>query len=253
MPNALAGVEGPSQTNFPLSNAFNDIPSMLWASPTGSTQSYIIVENTRPWYEIDKGAFDTVVFISGTFVTVRIRTGDTPTGVGVYDSGELPWREPTNPSGYYMTKSSYRIPAQTARYVRIDFTRASSGAMNLRRLVIGKAMPLGTTGGLDIGAEMSWVDDSIVYSGPQYEFFDQGQTYPQYKVSVSFIDQADFETWSSNLAVIGKTRAVFFAPDDDPQSHHRFSAFGRIQNVATATMQASGTWKIEFVIRSLVV
>lgn len=210
-----------------------------------------------PTIRIDLGTaavqYDTIALIGTNLVAsdqVNIRLSKTA-GSPYASNVTQPAFTGTVPEGT-TAKCIRRLGATyTNRYVDIYIT--SAAPVEIQRLVIGKALPIGPLSGVDLGAELTFVDPSPSSSGPGWETFEELPTVPQWKVTMSFIEGADFASeWFSFLSRVGRKKGFLFVPQtDDPTKWQTEAIFGRIRSDATGTVQSSQTQKVELTIRAL--
>lgn len=247
-PYAFSIVSANENTVAPASNSNIDQP-LAWRSNNLTTVNVII----------DLGAtnaalgYDTVALI-GTNLraadTVQIRTGTSNTGIGSYAGSATVAYSGTLPSGS-TSKAIYSIGSRTERYVRIDLVATShpDTYTSVQRIVIGKALALNNGAGVDLGAEMTFKDQSVAYTGAGWRSFDRYNRLPQMKLSVSMVGNTDWRTdWFGFLQDVGQSKGFLSVPDTTAADLQVNSIFGTISDSVSAMVTAYDMRRVDLTI-----
>lgn len=234
---------------YPNTHLALDEPSLIWR---GTDASIFIINADLG----SQKAIDTVALIShnlpaGNPITVRFSNDDFVTTLR---SEYLTIQTGAPPEGVSAKFIAMFAPI-TCRYIRISVGKDGTGLsyMEAQRLVIGKSLPFGSQAGVEIGAELQFIDQSIAYAGAGWESFDEYPVLPQWKVAMTFIEAAEFAaSWQGFFQMVGRKKGVLFAPQiEDPSAWQTQAVFGRIKSDASASMQSTGTRRVELTIRAL--
>lgn len=213
-------------------NANDDRPGKVWRTTDGA--GYIICD-LGP----GAGAYDTVALISNISInTVRVRTGDSSSGIGAYDSSQA--INITNKPLGFSTKTIFTLGNRAERYVRIDFL--SFLTVEVQRIIIGPSI---ATVGIDYDAEFTVLDSSDVQTTLGADTIEAGLRKARWKISMSNVSDADWKnTWAGFFASVGKSTPILFQPfTEKPADIQSDVIFGRIRTDATAKIPSS-IWRV---------
>lgn len=238
----FAVVDASETAIAPALNARNDEAGLVWQ--TDAAAPYAVLDMFGKTY-------DTVALIGCTNAgnEINIRTGTTEDGTGRFYQAVSNTNQPVGSTKKFIAK----LPQMRGdRYVRIDLPDASD-SFTAQRIVVGKALDMNALAGVEYGAEQTFVDQSIAYSGAGWESFEELPVLMQWKVSISFVNDAVWrESWVPFFNQVGKHKGVLFVPDaDSPQTWQNDAIFGRIRNEASAKVVGYDARTIEIIVRSL--
>ncbi len=196
--NAALAADGSTQVSAPVANLLKDHLAMVWRSSAAA-----------PFITLALGgnAIDSVV-LWGTNMTasdtVRVRIGPNASGASpVYDQ--------TFPGSTNVL--AFLNSPVTASYLRLDFTRANGGATftEAARLVVGDRVE---SDGIAKDAEVTYDDQSVRYSGPNWFSADEYSVLQTWKVKVEGLteDQFFLNGWHDFLMTVGEARPFVFLP-----------------------------------------
>jgi len=186
---------GSYTTTAPLVNMLNNTRGSVWRSE--SATDFITVPVA--------GAPVDFVALWGTNLTashsVRVRLCADASGSGaVYD---------TTVAG---SENVIAVLPQiyNAAFVRIDITRTGLAFVQAMRLIVSKRLECE---GVSQLAETTYDDESVGYSGPNYDYYDDYPAKLSWKAAVEGIDVDDFYfTWQPFLKSVKQSRAFVFVP-----------------------------------------
>lgn len=237
-----------STTDLPI-NTNSDYPTLTWKT-TDLSAPFIIIDLGSGTLSYD------CVSLVGTNLrstdTVRIRTSSVLPITAVFDSGFVAAHSQTVPTGC-TAKSIYKLSStRTERYVRIDMTSPSNpdAYISMQRIVVGKAI---TTEGVLQEAEQYFVDQSVQYSGIGYECYDKLPSLSGWKISTSWITNADWQDkWYPFLMAVGRSTAFLFTPNLELAKHVTDGCFGRNQSERFSGKQSYyDAWNFDLNVQNL--
>lgn len=255
LPYSFTYDSGTQNALAPVSNLNSDIFSLVWQSAATVVSGTIIVNlgsaNAAAGY-------DTVALIGTNFRAGdawRVRCASTNALTGGYDSGTISTFSGTLPAGS-TSKCILKLPStQTYQFVGIDFTTTGNpaGFAQAQRLVVGRSLSLANGAGVDLGHQITFMDQSVAYTGPNWSTFDAYNVLAQMKLSVSLIGDSDWRTdWYGFLQSVGKNKAFLVIPDDtQPANWQAEAVFGRIIQDAATPLTSYGIRRTDLVIQSL--
>ncbi|THD35717.1 MAG: hypothetical protein E7773_10240 [Sphingomonas sp.] len=225
-----------------------DMPSLVWRGASGISNIIIDLGASAVSYDY--------VALIGTNLrstdNVQVQTGTAATGTGSYNSGLLTAWTGTKPS---VASAVVIVPlpaTRTERYVRIDITSTSNpdGYVQIARVVIGKAMK---TGGIDVDAEMGFVDQSVVTNGTGYTTVQALPVLTSWKFSTGWISDVDWrQTFAPFMQAVGINGAFLFIVDDGtPANWQTDAVFGRFTTKTAGKSEFYNAWRIEATVTEL--
>ncbi|MGK2911223.1 MAG: hypothetical protein ACSLE1_15690 [Sphingobium sp.] len=210
----------------------------------------IVATNSQAW--------DTVALIGSNLRatdTIRIRSANSAAATSatpLYDSGtNAAWTAP-KPS-LATAKSILKLPAaRTDAFIRIDITATGhpAGYVQAQRLLFGKAI---TTDGVDASYEIGFEDQSVPYSGPGWQAFDEYPVLMTAKAKMSWLSDLAFRAdWADFLQVVGQKKAFLFVPFvEAPDRIQTEAMFATITSKVSVPRPNSDNWIVELAMRSL--
>ena len=224
---ALAANE---QVTAPFANTRSDEPGFVWRTANLTT--------TYGKVQLSGAEWDTFALVGSNLRatdTIRIRAGATSASVDgtaglTVDQTFNAWSGVAPTGGALSFK--LLTASVTSPFVRIDITSAGNPANYVQagRLVLGKRVE---TDGVNVGAEQTFEDSSVVESGPGYTSVDRYNTRIGWKVTLEGITDAKYYTnWFPFLRSVGITQAFVFIPDTDSPYIQNQAVFCRVTGSA---------------------
>ncbi|MBD8699272.1 hypothetical protein IFT54_05510 [Sphingomonas sp. CFBP 13714] len=239
---ALAANE---QATAPLSNTRNDEPGFVWRS-ANLTTVYAKVQLTGAVTE-----WDTFALVGSNLRatdTIRVRAGATAAAVDgtsglTVDQTFNAWTGVAPTGGALSFKLLGAVVASP--FVRMDITSTGNPAtyVQAQRIVIGKRVE---TDGVNVGAEITFDDSSIVETGPGYTSVDIYNVRIGWKVTLDFITDAKFFTnWFPFLRRVGTFQPFVFIPDTDSLYVQSQAVFARVTSSAKGSLPGTDANTVE--------
>jgi hypothetical protein len=220
------------------SNIFRHEPGMVFRTASAGANALIEVI-------FDAGRlieWDTLAFIGG-----NLRPGDktslhasaTDPAVPLivenlmFTLDPLPARNPPTPTPPKIVR--FRSAPISHRYFRVRHmmgdTAHPDGYQQIGTVLLGKRFSFGQD--MDANASVALLDPSPVVDGPGFEDAERFQPYPNWRVSFSYISDAQWWDFFGFLRSVGETQRVLFVPEPDlPGRHHETVTFGRLKQVS---------------------
>lgn len=226
-----SALAGDTTANQPLANLWNDYLAMTWQSSV--TAPYITVNVT--------GTPINSVVLWGTNLTgsdtVRVR-------VGPNASGASPVFDQTFTAAANVL--AFLPSVVTTGYVRLDFTRGSGAAFTeMSRLIVGRRIE---ADGISKDAEVTYDDQSIRSSGPNWMIFDEYSIQKTWKVKIEGITEDQFfaaGAWDDFIMAVGEKRPFIFIPYYPSTYTSRLVSFGAMNSTPRVTFMTQVDRNIE--------
>jgi hypothetical protein len=221
---------------------------MVWRS-AGLADPHFIVRLDRD--------FDTVALVGSNLRstdTIRLRVGDTADGTVTAPTLDMTVQAWVGVKADEATAKSlvYHGDIRSGRYLRIDISAGDhpDQFVEVSRLVVGKRL---THPAVDMDAEMTLLDQSPSYTGPNWTAFDEYPVLAQWKVKTSWIKDADWRVhWVPFLLRVGITRPFLFIPVmSEPERWPLDMTFGNLLASATGQHRNANLWALELTQRAL--
>lgn len=214
---------GDTTANAPLANLMIDHLGMVWRSSAGAPSITLNLGSTP---------IDSVV-LWGTNMTgadsVRVRISPNSNGASpVYDQT---FQGATN-------VLAFLAAPVTSGFLRLDFTRLSGAAFTeVARLVVGDRIECD---GIAKDAEVSYDDQSVRYSGPNWMTVDEYTVLQTWKVKVEALTEDVFfgNGWHDFLISVGEKRPFIFLPYYPATYANKLVAFGAMTSPPRITWQS---------------
>lgn len=225
-----ASFGGDTTANAPLTNLMMDHLGMVWRSSAGSPVITLNLASTP---------IDSVVLWSTNMTaadSVRVRIGPNASGTSpIYDQTF---------QGSANVLAFLANPVTTG-YLRLDFTRLSGAPFTeVARLVVGDRIE---ADGISKDAEVSYDDQSVRYSGPNWMTVDEYSVLQTWKIKIEGLTEDVFfgAGWHDFLINVGEKRPFVFLPYYPATYATKLVSFGAMTSPARVTWQSVVDRQIE--------